>query len=169
VEGCKTMAYEIWEQLGRRAPETLITPVGQGSILLGLYKGFGDLLASGLISALPRLVGVQAAACAPLANAMRNGLEIPEAVVPGPTLAEGIQIAAPVRGRELVAALGADRGTCLSVSEDEIALAARDLAHAGFYSEATSAVTLAGYRQLGGASACGRTVLILSGSGLKTG
>jgi threonine synthase len=169
VEGCKTMAYEIWEQLGRRAPETLITPVGQGSILLGLYKGFSDLLASGLISALPRLVGVQAAACAPLANAMRNGLEIPEAVVPGPTLAEGIQIAAPVRGRELVAALGADRGTCLSVSEDEIALAARDLAHAGFYSEATSAVTLAGYRQLGGASACGRTVLILSGSGLKTG
>lgn len=166
VQGCKTMAYEIWEQLGRRVPAMAVTPIGQGSILLGLAYGFRDLVQAGLAERMPRLVGVQAEACAPLAKAFEHGLEVPEPVEAGETIAEGIKISAPVRGRELLSAVRESEGAILQVPDTEIARAQADLAHQGVYVEATSAVTLAGYRQLGNQ---GEAVLILTGSGLKTG
>ena len=170
VEGCKTMAYELWEQLGGRVPGLVATPLGQGSILLGLYKGFKELLESGLSDRMPRLVGVQAEACAPLAIAFRNGDSLPAPVEVGHTLAEGIKISEPVRGRELLAAMRASNGDCVAVSESEIARAQADLADCGIYVEATSAVTLAGYRQVTADQPVeGGSVLILTGSGLKAG
>ncbi len=170
VEGCKTMAYELWEQMGRRSPGMVLTPLGQGSILLGLYKGFKELLEDGLTDRMPRLVGVQAEACAPLAIAFRRGESLPAPVEVGPTSAEGIKIAEPVRGRELLAAIRASGGDCLAVPEAEIVRAKDDLAHRGIFVEATSAVTLAGYRQIAGKQKIeGPAVLVLTGSGLKTG
>jgi len=170
VEGCKTMAYELWEQLGRRAPGLVVTPLGQGSILLGLYKGFKELLEAGLSAHMPRLVGVQAEACAPLAIAFQRGESLPAPVEVGHTLAEGIKISEPVRGRELLRAIRASSGDCVAVAEGEIARAQADLAHRGIYVEATSAVTLAGYRQVtAGGPVAGGSVLILTGSGLKGG
>ncbi len=170
VEGCKTMAYEIWEQLQGKAPGMLITPLGQGSILLGLYKGFSELYASGLTDKLPRVVGVQVEACAPLALAFQKGLPEPEKVEVGHTIAEGIKISEPVRGKEILAAVRASRGAIVAVSEAQTSLAASDLAHQGVYVEATSAVTLAGYRLLQSRGAVDSpAVLILTGSGLKTG
>ncbi|MCL4560683.1 MAG: threonine synthase [Chloroflexi bacterium] len=170
VEGCKTMAYELWEQMDGQVPGIVFTPLGQGSILLGLYKGFKELYDAGYADRVPRLVGVQAQACAPLANAFQAGADHALPVEVGETSAEGIKIADPVRGKELLAAMRDSQGDCLAVSEEEIALAKTDLAHNGFYVEATSAVTLAGYRQMLSIGPIpSPAVLILTGSGLKSG
>ena len=80
AQGVKTLAFELWEQLGGRAPESIVVPVGHGSLLLGLYQGLRALLLAGLIERLPRLFGVQARACAPLARAWTRGLSAPEPV-----------------------------------------------------------------------------------------
>ncbi len=168
IEGVKTMAYELWEQLGGEAPETVISPLGQGSILLALYQGFRQLVDDGYAAAVPALVGVQAEACAPLALAFDAGEERPRRVPqPGHTAAEGIKLAEPVRGERVLQALRATGGRALAVSEAEILAAQDKLARSGFYVEPTSAVTLAGYRKLP-AQPAGRCVLILTGSGLKT-
>ncbi|MGH7413847.1 MAG: pyridoxal-phosphate dependent enzyme, partial [Candidatus Rokuibacteriota bacterium] len=67
VEGVKTLAYELWEQAGFRAPDNLVVPLGYGSNVLGAERGFDELLRTGEIARRPRLFGVQAARCAPYA------------------------------------------------------------------------------------------------------
>ena len=66
LEGTKTVAFEIAEQLGWSAPDHVICPIGFGSVYLGLYIGFGELCAGGIVEKMPRLLGVQSAACAPI-------------------------------------------------------------------------------------------------------
>lgn len=169
VEGCKTMAYEIWEQTGGDLPDMVISPVGQGAIVLGLYKGFEEMVADGYARKMPRLIGVQAEACDPLARAFAAGLDraLPVEIV-GNTIAEGIKISDPVRDVDLLRMFRASRGAVISVGETEIAQAAKDLICQGFIAEPTSAVTLAGYRRMQAQGAIGTCVLVLTGSGLKT-
>jgi threonine synthase len=168
IEGCKTMAYELWEQMGGSLPGMVVTPLGQGSILLGLYQGFCQLVEDGYAQGLPALVGVQAEACAPVALAFQAGEERPRAVPePGHTAAEGIKLSEPVRGEQVLKVLRTTGGGALAVSEEEILNAQTELAGCGFYVEPTSAVTLAGYRKLAQAIP-GPVVLVLTGSGLKT-
>src|SRR4030095_10219250 len=83
VEGMKTLAYELWEQLGFRAPDNLVVPLGYGSNVLGAERGFDELLRRGEIRAGPRLFGVQAANCAPYHTAFRAGGEhlLPTAIM----------------------------------------------------------------------------------------
>lgn len=173
LEGLRTMAYEIAEQLGWAAPDLILCPVGAGSILLGLHWGFQDLLAAGVIDRLPRLVAVQAAAIAPVATALRNGATSVEPVHQGrPTLAEGIALPAPVRGAEVMAALHQTEGAAVTVTEDEIADGLRSLGRAGFCVEPTSAVVWHGllrYAETHALTADATVVLVLSGHGLKAG
>lgn len=170
VEGCKTMAYELWEQMGQTVPAVVFTPLGQGSILLGLYKGFRELVDQGLADKIPRLVGVQAEACAPLALAYERGL--PRAVIvtfAGQTRAEGIKITDPVRDTAILMAVRETGGAAVAVTEEEIEQARKELALCGYYVEPTSAVTLAGYHQMEHEGKIeGTAVLILTGSGLKS-
>jgi threonine synthase len=171
LAGNETLAYELWEQLGHRAPESLILPVGNGSLLLGLYRGFGRLLAAGLVERLPRLVAVQAAACAPIYHAFHAGHLVVEPAPRDPTVASGLAIAQPARGSEILAALRDTRGTALSVSEEAILKTRDALARRGFYVEETSAVAVAALQELADISAAtpGETaVVILTGHGLKT-
>jgi threonine synthase len=171
LAGTETLAYELWEQLGRRAPESVILPVGNGSLLLGLYRGFGRLLAAGLVERLPRLVAVQAAACAPIYHAFHAGHAAVEPAPRDPTVASGLAIAQPARGGEILAALRATRGTTLSVSEEGILKTRDALARRGFYVEETSAVAVAALQELTEISPAvpGETsVVILTGHGLKT-
>src|SRR5262249_45169174 len=98
--GTKTAAFELWEQLGWRAPDWVVTPVGHGTLLLGLYLGFRELLAAGAIARLPRLCGVQSAGSAPLA-----GPALGRPVGDGATVAEGIRIRVPVRTTEIETAI----------------------------------------------------------------
>lgn len=142
-QGTKTYAYEIWEQLGGRAPAAIILPAGNGTLALGAYYGFGDLLRLGLIAALPVLLAVQAAGCAPLAARFRG--QAPSA--PAPTIAEGIAIAAPARGEQILAAIRAMQGDIITITDDEVRAAQHELAQHGFDVEPTGAVSWAALRR----------------------
>jgi threonine synthase len=170
AEGTKTLAYELWEQLGFRAPDSVVMPVGYGANVLGCDRGFSELLANREIARLPRLYGVQAANCAPYYAAFRSGVEHFVPVAVSPTVAEGVASSKPTRMREVLAPVRASGGEILAVSEDEIVRALATLARMGFYVEPTSAVAAAGLSQLiaRGAIRQGETtVLVLTGSGLK--
>jgi len=169
LEGLKTIAYEMWEQLSYRAPDNVVLPVGHGNLLLGAYRGFNDLLAAGLIEKLPRLFAIQAAPCAPLYEAYRRGLDDAFPIEKKETIAEGISSAKPVRGRQILAAVRRTGGAVLAMS-DEATLRARDeLALRGLYVEPTSAVVIAALLQLRSVIGSEATTVVpLTGSGLKS-
>jgi len=171
LEGVRTMAYEITEQLAWTAPDYVLCPVGAGSILLGLYDGFGDLLNAGVISHLPRLIAVQSQSASAVCRAMRAGADVIEPMSGGPsTLAEGIALPAPVRDRQVLLALRESGGTAVAVSETEIATGVLAFGRAGFCVEPTSAVVWSGLERLraSGEIPAGKTVVVvLSGHGLK--
>ncbi|MEA3460195.1 MAG: threonine synthase [Chloroflexota bacterium] len=169
IAGLKTIAYELWEQLGGQAPHNLILPAGHGTLLLGAYRGFKDLQAAGLIEKPPRLFAIQAQTCAPLYKAYREGLSEAKPVAEGETIAEGIRIARPARGRQILAAIRETGGAVLAVSEEEIEQAQKELARRGLYVEPTSAVAAAALRRLSEVIAPHQiTVVPLTGSGLKS-
>lgn len=160
--GTATYAFEVWEQLGGRLPDTFVLPVGNGTLVLGVTRAVAGLLAAGRIPKAPRIVAVQAANCAPLAAAWRSGSAEPVAVDATPTIAEGIAIAAPARGAEILAAVD----EFATVTEDQVLSARSELARRGWYVEDTAAVCWAAARAAAGA--WGETTLPLSGAGLKT-
>jgi threonine synthase len=163
-QGTKTLAYELWEQLGSRAPDAVVLPAGNGTLLIGAHLGFRDLLRAGRIAKPPRLIAVQAANCAPLHAAYRGASTTP----PAATLAEGIAIAAPARLDQMLEAVRETGGEVIAVTEDEIRAAALDLGARGHYVEPTSATAWAGFRRLSFQEE--ETVAIpLTGSGLKSG
>jgi threonine synthase len=170
VEGTKTLAYELWEQSGFRAPDNLVVPLGYGSNVLGAERGFDELRRAGEIARRPRLFGVQAAHCAPYAAAFREGVDhlVPTPV--RPTMAEGIATPRPTRVAEVLRAVRETGGAVVAVEEAEIVPALRDLARRGLYVEPTSAVAAAGLSRLlasGVIRPQEHTVLVLTGSGLK--
>ena len=167
-QGTKTFAFEVCEQLGWRSPDSIVVPVGNGTLLLGAYIGFQELLKAGIIQRVPRIMGVQSAHCAPLYRAFKEGLrEIPK-IDPQDTLAEGIAIAEPIRGRQILEAVKESRGDFIAVDDSEIKKSLRDLCKKGFYIEPTSAATTAGlskYLQVPNADEI--VVSVLTGHGLK--
>ena len=166
--GLRTCAWEIWEALGRRAPDAIVLPAGQGGLLLGLFNGFLDLQRVGLIEHLPRLYAVQAAAVAPLYRAWQAGASDVAPVPEGRSLAEGVLIRQPVRGTALLAALRQSEGGVTVADEEAIQTARTDLARHGLFVEPTSALALAGLRAVGDAiPEDALVVLPLTGSGLK--
>ena len=170
AEGTKTLAYELWEQLGFRAPDNVVVPVGYGANVLGCDRGYSELLRNREIARMPRLYGVQAANCAPYYAAFEAGVEHFVPVPVSPTVAEGIASSKPTRMREVLAPVRSSGGEIVAVSEDEIVRALAALAKKGLYVEPTSAAAAAGLSQLIGRGAISRgekTVLVLTGSGLK--
>ena len=168
LHGTKTLAYELWEDLGFRAPDNVIVPCGAGSNVLGCAIGFSELLRAGAIEALPRLFAVQPANCAPVAAAFLAGE--PVAVEVAPTIAEGTAIAHPVRLDAVLGALSVSRGGAVTLTEEEIARATLDLARMGVYVEPTAAQAAGAFAKLLAAGTITdeqTTVLVLTGSGLK--
>jgi threonine synthase len=169
LPGIATIAYEIWEQLGQRAPGTVIAPVGHGGLLLGIVRGFQSLEQSGVISRPPYFVGVQAAACAPVVSAFQNRKRVHELTVEErPTLAEGVRVRQPVRLEALLREIPPDCGTFVAIEESEIERAFITLAHQGVYVEPTSALVWAALERLYG-KLPEPIVLVITGSGLKYG
>jgi threonine synthase len=167
-QGTKTFAYEVCEQLGWRAPDTVILPAGNGTLLLGAYIGFRELVDAGIIGRMPRLIAVQAASCAPLHRAFRERLDRNPAIDKGETMAEGIAIADPIRGPQIVGAVRESGGDFLVVEEGEIVSSLRAICEAGFYIEPTSAATTAGVSQyVRGLCADEVIVSVFTGHGLK--
>ena len=170
LQGTKTLAYELWEDLGFRAPDNIVIPTGAGSNVLGCDIGFGELLRRGEIKRLPRLFAVQPANCAPLCASFALGAEDAVPVEIRPTIAEGTAIAKPVRAREVLAAIRRSGGAAVAMTEDEIVEAMKDLARFGLYVEPTSASAAAALSALLGRGVIRReetTVVVLTGSGLK--
>jgi threonine synthase len=170
VEGTKTLAYELWEQSGFRAPDNLVVPLGYGSNVLGTERGFDELLRAREIARRPRLFGVQAAHCAPYAAAFREGVEHLVPIPVRPTVAEGIATPKPTRVAEVLRAVRETGGTVVAVEEGEIVQALRELARRGLYVEPTAAAAAAGLTRLlasGVIRPQEYTVLVLTGSGLK--
>ena len=169
VEGIKTLAFELAEQLTWRAPAAVVFPVGAGSILLGLYRGFMELLDSEIVSSLPLLVAVQAEKNCALYTAFTNGAEeISEIPPPQTSLADGLAASPGVHGPELLRALRESHGTVVTVSEAEIVEGISALGSRGFCVEPTTAVIWHGARHARNLlRGDGDVVVILSGNGLK--
>lgn len=166
LQGTKTLAYELWEDLGFQAPDNVIVPCGAGANVLGCGIGFSELLRAGQIEAMPRLFAAQPAHCAPIAREFL-GLDAAE---PQPTIAEGTAIAQPIRARECLGILRLSRGGAVMLSEAEIGEATLSLARTGLYVEPTSAQAAAAFAKLLAAGTIRpeeRTVVVLTGSGLK--
>ena len=119
LQETKRLAYELWEDLGFRAPDNVLTPTGAGSNVLGCDIGFGELLRRGEIKRLPRLFAVQPANCAPLCASFAPGAADYMPVETLPTIAEGTAIAKPERTREVLAAIRRSGGAAVSVAEEE--------------------------------------------------
>lgn len=170
-QGTKTYAYEIYEQLKGELPEVLVVPVGNGTLVFGVYYGFKDLLKLGLIEKLPKIIAVQSEYCAPIYEAFKTGKDFTTEVKNTGTLAEGIAIADPKRGPQILQVIKETGGKIILAPEDEILKVRDELALKGFYIEPTTAATFAGYFKYvreTGFEAKGKVILPLCGCGLKS-
>jgi len=168
--GQQTFAWEIWEQMDGDIPDAVVIPVGQGGLLLGTWLGFHRLLHAGLIQRIPRLFAVQPESMAPICYAFNKGLDkVLTLESTSVSIAEGLAIAQPVRGRRILQCLRESSGAALTVTESAIKSAYHTLAEKGFFVEPTSAVAAAALPQvwkiLGKST---KIVVALTGSGLKT-
>ena len=171
LQGTKTLAYELWEDLKFKAPDNVIIPTGAGSNVMGCDIGFGELLRRGEITSLPRLFAAQPENCAPLHASFAAGSDDLTPIDVRPTIAEGASIAKPVRPREVLASVRRSGGATVAVSEVEIERALLELSRIGLYVEPTSAIAGAAFTKLlerGIIQPTETTVLVLTGSGLKT-
>ena len=161
------VAFHTDEAQGGEAPDAIVAPLGGGTLLLGTHIGFGRLREAGMIERVPRLIGVQSAACSPLARAFRAGEPDAVAVTPGATIAEGIRIDRPPRSRQILAAIRETGGDIVDVSDDEIRDSMRELLAQGVFVEPTSAAAHAGLARTTIGDTGGTVVLAMTGHGLK--
>ncbi len=167
-EGTKTYIFEVFEEL-KRIPRNLLIPVGNGTLFIGVIKGLEALLDAGLIEEMPQIIGVQSQNCDPLVKAYENSSPIPQVVDVQASLAEGIAIGQPMRGKEILEASYKYGVRFVHAPEDEILKAREDLAKKGVYIEHTTAANLAGYREY--CRLYGKTpdtLLPMTGAGLKS-
>jgi threonine synthase len=167
LHGTKTFALEIWEQLGWKAPHVIVLPVGHGTLFLGTYLGFKELNEAGMVKRIPRLVAVQSASCAPLGQAFEKRWNEVLPIEQRETMAEGIAIAEPVRGRQILEAIRETNGEVLTVTEKEIRVAMREMGTKGHFIEPTAAATIAGLNKYLKHTRKEIVVSTLTGTGLK--
>ena len=166
LHGTKTLAYELWEDLGFHAPDHVVIPCGAGSNVLGCEIGFSELWRAGAIDRVPKLWAAQPTHCGPV-GAAALGIE---ALPIRPTIAEGTAIARPIRLPEVVAALTGSGGGAVLLTEREIETEVIHLARQGLYVEPTCAQGTAAYGKLVAGGSIGAeelTVVVLTGTGLK--
>ena len=166
LPGYATVAYEIVDQMDGRSPEAIILPIGQGGLLLGMYRGFIAMKIAGVITNIPKFIGVQARACAPLWSLFNGGIDGLRFASDNPTLAEGVRVWHPVRGDDVLKAVGSSNGFIAAVDEEEITKSVRELAGYGYNVEPTSALVWSALRQYKD-SLSGPVVMILTGSAAK--
>lgn len=161
-EGYKTIAYELYVQLGR-APAAVFVPTGYAELLYGIWKGFAELRRLGIIAVAPRMFSCEPAAGGPHARAIAS--DAPAAIVGiGHTDAYGI--ACPVGGHRGVRAVLDSGGGTVLVTDEEMRAAQRDLGRDGVWQELSGAAGLAGYRKLG-ETFDGPVVCVGTSSGFK--
>jgi threonine synthase len=172
-EGSKTLAYEVAEQLGWQAPDHVVVPIGSGSQLTKIAKGFAELHTVGLLDEAPavRISGAQAAGCSPVAAAFAAGSDLIRPVRPD-TIAKSVAIGDPADGPYALDVVRSSGGAIDSVTDDEIVEGIRLLARTeGIFAETAGGVTIATLAKLAAAGvvrADERVVAYVTGNGLKT-
>lgn len=167
-EGTKTYVYEVLEQLGR-IPAHLIVPVGNGTLFIGVVKALEHLVDSGAIDRFPHVIALQSERCAPLFKARLEGSPEPARITPEPTMAEGIAIGVPMRGREILEMMKRHDIDVVTAPEDAILTARHDLARRGIYCEHTTAANLAALRAWeAGHGPLDDVLVTMCGAGIKS-
>ena len=173
IEAKKTVAFEVWEQLGRRLPDLMIAPVGDGPTLVALDKGFAELVSCGLAARQPRLIGVQAERCQPLVRAWLGAPAGPTELDPAATVADGIAVVRPAIGDAVLDAVRRGGGGMVAVSDGALLSAVATLAAwAGVGAEPAGAAALAGLEvaiERGLANRLETVVLLVTGREIKAG
>lgn len=149
IEGQKTGAYEIFEQLGRRIPDYVVLPVGNAGNISAYWKGFSELREWGIAKTTPKMIGVQASGASPLADAFINNRATVKRLNNPETVASAIRIGNPVSWKKALQAVKQSSGKLLVVSDQEIMDAQKMLAsNEGVFVEPASAAPLAALNQL---------------------
>jgi threonine synthase len=148
LEGQKTIAFEICDQLGWSVPDRVVLPVGNAGNISAAFKGFKELEMIGVTDTIPMMTGIQAEGASPIVRAIKTGREmVPE---PNPeTIATAIRIGDPVNAEKAIYSMKESHGTAEMVTDDEIIAAQKDLARLeGIGVEPASAASVAGLRKL---------------------
>ena len=144
VEGTKTFAYEIATQMPT-GPDHIVIPVGNGSLLLGAWRAYHELMAQGVVTHMPKLHAIQSEAVMPIASAIMGTDWKPGAT----TIAGGIAVGAPPRRRQALRAIRESGGTSIAVTDPSIVRWQKLLAaQEGIFAEPTSAAAFAGLQML---------------------
>ncbi|HVH15506.1 MAG TPA: threonine synthase [Candidatus Angelobacter sp.] len=171
LEGQKTIAYEVCDQLDGETPDSLVLPVGNGGNISAIWKGFSEFHTLGVTKTRPRMIGVQAENAAPIARAVRRKEDKINPVTNPRTIASAIRIGSPVNWTKVLPAINESHGTAETVSDKEILGAQRDLASKeGIFVEPASAASIAGLRKSRDAGRIDRSDLVVcvtTGHGLK--
>jgi threonine synthase len=166
-QGMKTFSFELWEQLDFKAPDTIVIPLGNGALLIGIYLGFKDLLKNKLLDKLPHIIAVQASNCAPIYKMQSEKLsELPDNEWKT-TIAEGTAVTKPIRAKQIIDIMSKINGEIITVTEEEIKKALTEVCLMGFYLEPTSAISFAGFKKTK-TSKNEIIVIPITGHGLKT-
>lgn len=171
LEGQKTLAYEVCDQLDGKPPDALVLPVGNGGNISAIWKGFNEFHTLRITRTRPRMIGVQAENSAPIARAVRQKRDKIQPVRNPRTIASAIRIGSPVNWTKVLPAINESHGTAETVSDKEILAAQRDLASKeGIFVEPASAASIAGLRksrEAGMIDGSDLVVCVTTGHGLK--
>ena len=170
VEGKKTVGLEIAEQLNWQVPDSVLVPTGDGCIISGVYRGFEDLYRLGMIERIPRMIAVQAEGSPAIVRALEGDGVVRQ--YPAQTIADGISVGLPRNGVMAVKHIRASGGFGITVSDQQILSAEKELARqTGVFAEPSGAASYAGLLRLrdeGKIARDERVVLLVTGSGLKS-
>lgn len=145
IEGKKSISIELFNDLGRKAPDAVYVPTGDGCIFGGVWKGFYDLLQAGLIDKMPHLICAQAEKSNAISQAFRTGKYLE---VSATTRADSISVNNPANGRMAVHGIKHSEGWSVEVSEEEILSAQLELTRdAGVFVEPAAACAFAAFRK----------------------
>ena len=172
LEGKKTMAYEVVEQLGGRVPQAMIYPTGGGTGLIGMWKAFREMEElSWTGGSKPRMFSVQAQGCAPIVRAFAKGSDRAEEWANPQTIASGLRVPSAIGDFMMLRVLRESRGAALAVSDSEMLAAVRELAETeGLLTAPEGGATLAALKRLlwdGFLAGHESIVLFLTASGYK--
>jgi threonine synthase len=164
IEGLKTIAFELFEQMG--VPDKVVVPTGTGGLLTAIFKGFRELRALGVIDRLPQMIAVQSSEVAPIVEAWKERTEPRPPPQEATTIASAILVKSPFNGLSAIDAMNRSGGYGLTVTDHQIVQAIRDLGREGIFAEPAAAASMAALEQVE-RRPDDRVVLMVTGSGLK--
>ena len=174
LEGKKTMGYEIALDLGWQLPDVILYPTGGGTGLIGIWKAIDEMQQLGWVARSaqrPRMVCVQAAGCAPMVKALKEGHDRCESFAGAQTIAAGLRVPKPLGDRLILRAIRESHGTAITVTDDEMIAARAQIAAAeGIQACLEGAATVAALRKLiaaGEIKPDERVLCLNTGTGLK--